>query len=246
VAEQTIPTEQAIPTEQTIPADELTGVPGLEDWSVLVDAAYARYRTTSLTQALALAARAGERAVAADVPLRLDLRPDGVTCAIPVTGLAEFRPRDRVLAREIGEVARTLGAAPDPHGPQQIEIAVDALDGPAVQAFWRALLGHEPLDLGWGDRERFEGGPAADPLRDPHRRLPAVWFQQTTEVRPQRNRLHVDVHLPLAVAAERVAAAVAAGGRVLHDEDAPMFWVLADPEGNEACVCGAPGAPPAA
>ena len=34
----------------------------------------------------------------------------------------------------------------------------------------------------------------------------------------------------------RVAAAVAAGGRVVSDEMAPSGWVLADPEGNEACV----------
>jgi 4a-hydroxytetrahydrobiopterin dehydratase len=33
-----------------------------------------------------------------------------------------------------------------------------------------------------------------------------------------------------------VAAAVAAGGRVVSDEMAPSGWVLADPEGNEACV----------
>jgi 4a-hydroxytetrahydrobiopterin dehydratase len=34
----------------------------------------------------------------------------------------------------------------------------------------------------------------------------------------------------------RVAAAVAAGGRVVSDQMAPSGWVLADPEGNEACV----------
>jgi 4a-hydroxytetrahydrobiopterin dehydratase len=39
------------------------------------------------------------------------------------------------------------------------------------------------------------------------------------------------------VADERVAAAVAAGGHLVNDEYARSFWVLADPEGNEACVC---------
>ncbi len=32
-------------------------------------------------------------------------------------------------------------------------------------------------------------------------------------------------------------AAVAAGGRLLDDGFAPAFWVLADAEGNEVCVC---------
>ena len=35
----------------------------------------------------------------------------------------------------------------------------------------------------------------------------------------------------------RIAAALAAGGRLVSDARAPAFWVLADPEGNEACIC---------
>lgn len=38
-------------------------------------------------------------------------------------------------------------------------------------------------------------------------------------------------------AARRIEAAVAAGGRISYDAEAPAFWVLADPEGNEACIC---------
>jgi 4a-hydroxytetrahydrobiopterin dehydratase len=37
-------------------------------------------------------------------------------------------------------------------------------------------------------------------------------------------------------AEQRVAAAIAAGGRLVTDEHAPAWWVLADPEGNQACV----------
>ena len=35
----------------------------------------------------------------------------------------------------------------------------------------------------------------------------------------------------------RLARALAAGGTLLSDAAAPSFWVLADAEGNEACVC---------
>ncbi len=35
---------------------------------------------------------------------------------------------------------------------------------------------------------------------------------------------------------QRIAATVAAGGTLVYDAEAPAFWVLADPEGNEACV----------
>jgi hypothetical protein len=37
-------------------------------------------------------------------------------------------------------------------------------------------------------------------------------------------------------AEEPTAAAVAGGGRVVDDENAPAFVVLADPQGNKACV----------
>ena len=55
--------------------------------------------------------------------------------------------------------------------------------------------------------------------------------------RPQRNRIHIDVDVPHDAAQARIEAAIAAGGRLLSEDAAPAFWVLADPEGNEACVC---------
>jgi 4a-hydroxytetrahydrobiopterin dehydratase len=56
------------------------------------------------------------------------------------------------------------------------------------------------------------------------------------EPRPQRNRIHLDVSVPHDEARQRMDAALAAGGTLVYDAEAPAFWVLADPEGNEACV----------
>jgi len=50
-------------------------------------------------------------------------------------------------------------------------------------------------------------------------------------------RFGFDVDVPAEGAATRIAAALVAGGRLLTDDAAPAYWVLADPEGNEACVC---------
>jgi 4a-hydroxytetrahydrobiopterin dehydratase len=55
--------------------------------------------------------------------------------------------------------------------------------------------------------------------------------------RPQRNRIHIDVDVPAEDAGARIDAALDAGGTLLSDRAAPAFWVLADPEGNEACIC---------
>ncbi|MFI1760772.1 VOC family protein [Streptomyces sp. NPDC020800] len=35
----------------------------------------------------------------------------------------------------------------------------------------------------------------------------------------------------------RIDAALAVGGTLVSDAEAPSFWVLADPEGNRVCLC---------
>jgi 4a-hydroxytetrahydrobiopterin dehydratase len=110
---------------------------------------------------------------------------------------------------------------------QLLEIAVDALDIPAVRPFWQAVTGY--VD------EAGSHGPT-DPLVDPAGQGPAVWFQQMDRPRPQRNRIHLDVSVPHDAARARVDAALAAGGVLVSDRRAPAFWVLADAEGNEVCI----------
>jgi 4a-hydroxytetrahydrobiopterin dehydratase len=110
---------------------------------------------------------------------------------------------------------------------QVIEIGIDALDAAAIRPFWRAVLGY-------GD-EPGRSGPW-DGLIDPLGQGPAVWFQRMDAPRAQRNRIHLDVSVPHDEAEPRIRAALAAGGRLINDAEAPAFWVLADAEGNEACI----------
>ena len=85
--------------------------------------------------------------------------------------------------------------------------------------------------LGYADEA--EGGNG---LVDPLGQGSAVWFQQMDAPRPQRNRIHFDVSVPHVEAPRRIEAMLAAGGTVRSDAEAPAFRVLADPEGNEACI----------
>jgi 4a-hydroxytetrahydrobiopterin dehydratase len=48
--------------------------------------------------------------------------------------------------------------------------------------------------------------------------------------------MHIDVAVPQDRAEARISDALAAGGRLVSDSHAPMWWVLADPERNEACA----------
>jgi 4a-hydroxytetrahydrobiopterin dehydratase len=99
------------------------------------------------------------------------------------------------------------------------------MDIPAVRPFWAAILGYD------------EGG--GKDLVDPESIRPLVWFQQMDAPRPQRNRIHFDVWVAPDEAEARMARAIEAGGHLVSDTEAPSFWVLADPEGNEACICTA-------
>ena len=130
---------------------------------------------------------------------------------------------DTELAATISGLAAAAGATSTPTGATASEIAIDALSIDAVRPFWRAALGY----VDFGD----------DALVDPLRLGPAVWFQQMDEPREQRNNIHLDVTVTHDVGEERVAAVVEAGGTLLFDGRAPAFWTLADPEGNEVCIC---------
>ena len=109
-----------------------------------------------------------------------------------------------------------------------MELAIDALDIKAIRPFWKAVMAYvdEP--------ERSD--PVAA-LVDPAAQLPTIWFQQMDAPRPQRNRVHFDITVAHDEAEPRVRAAIAAGGRLISDASARSFWVLADAEGNEVCVC---------
>jgi 4a-hydroxytetrahydrobiopterin dehydratase len=170
----------------------------------------------------------------ADEHLTLDLRPDRVVVTLRTATSAWVTPRDLDLAHEISSRLRELGLTTDPEvggralrSVQILEIGIDALDIGAIRPFWKAIMGYTD--------EADRTGPE-DALVDPVGQGPAIWFQQMDAPRPQRNRIHVDVTVPHDEAAHRVEAALAAGGRLRSAAAAPAFWVLADAEGNEACV----------
>ena len=48
--------------------------------------------------------------------------------------------------------------------------------------------------------------------------------------------IHVAIWVPYEQAEARIAAALAAGGRMVRDEFAPSWWTLADAAGNEADI----------
>jgi 4a-hydroxytetrahydrobiopterin dehydratase len=190
------------------------------------------FRTQVLTGSLPLAADvAGRAAALPDVEghLRMDIRADRLLLSLQTAEAGWVTTRDAELARRLSALTEEfrLTTQPGDRSVQVLEIAIDALDIPAIRPFWKAVLGYAD--------EPGRSGPQ-DALVDPLGQGPAIWFQQMDAPRPQRNRIHLDISVPHDEAPQRIETTVAAGGKILSDAEAPAFWVLADPEGNEACI----------
>jgi 4a-hydroxytetrahydrobiopterin dehydratase len=200
-------------------------------WRLVLGELRTEVRTGSLPLAADVAARAAS-AAGADGHLRLDVRADRVMLALQTAAIGWVTERDVELARKISAMIdqlrlNTVSGVGGERSVQVLEIGIDALDAGTIRPFWRAVLGY--VD------EPGRSGPW-DGLVDPLGQGPAVWFQRMDAPRPQRNRIHFDVSVPHDEAEPRIQSALAAGGTVVYDAEAPAFWVLADAEGNEACI----------
>jgi 4a-hydroxytetrahydrobiopterin dehydratase len=208
----------------TVTPDEFAALDGLDDWRHLLGALHATFRASSYPAAAQVAvafADAAERAVHhPDLEIRYPGRVHVVLTTHETGGLTTA---DVDLAREYSAIAAEAGATAEPHAAEAIEIALDTMDVDAIRPFWAAVLDY---------REVGEVN-----LVDPRRVGPPMWFQQMDEPRTERGRFHIDVTVPHDIAEQRIAAALAAGGRLVSDAHARSWWVLADADGNEACIC---------
>jgi 4a-hydroxytetrahydrobiopterin dehydratase len=189
---------------------------------MLANEVCARFRTGTFSKGVEFVRVVSDLAEAANHHPDVDLRYSSVTIRMMTHDVDGLSQRDVDLAQQISAAARVLNLSADPAGVQDVQVSIDALEIPVVRLFWRAVLGYREV----GDED----------LLDPHSRGPSFWFQEMDEPREQRNRVHVDIFVPHDQAEARVAAAIAAGGRLVTAQFAPAWWVLVDVEGNEACV----------
>jgi 4a-hydroxytetrahydrobiopterin dehydratase len=139
--------------------------------------------------------------------------------------------QDVDLARRLEAIAEDHRLDADPSSVTTVELALDTAHAKAIAPMWAALL--------TGDTAAHGRGTIGDDVRDALGRVPILWFQDTDEHETPRQRFHLDVWVAPEVAADRIARAVAAGGTIVDDSEAPAFTVLADSDGNKACVCAA-------
>jgi len=195
---------------------------GLDDWRVVLDSIHATFTAPDYLAAADLVRTIAEIAEAhvhhPDVELRY---PGRVHVELTTHATGGLTTLDIDVARAISAAATLVPAPSDPSSTRAMELAFDTMDADRIRPFWAAVLGYQD-----------HGGYLVDPMGTG----PSVWFQQMTEPRVERNRIHIDVIVPHDVAEGRVAAALAAGGTLVTDKYARSWWVLADADGNEACV----------
>ena len=137
--------------------------------------------------------------------------------------------QDVDLARRITEIAAEHGLAADPASVSVIELGLDTAHSATIAPVWAALL--------TGDAEAQGRGTPGDEIRDATGRVPNLWFGDGDEHASPSQRFHVEGDVAREVAEQRIAAAVAAGGTVVDDSDAPSLTVIADQDGNRGVVC---------
>jgi Glyoxalase-like domain len=210
-----------------VPGDALPGGPETADWRVLFGA-MTFYPVASAVRAAEIASAVAGLADDAGLPLLVDLRSDGVTID---SGKDQWEDGERPaggrfadLAGRIQTAARDLGHAADPTRLRFVQLGIDAVDVPAVRAFWTTVLGY-----------RHDPRPDLTDSYDPRRLNPVVFFQPMDAAeenrRRQRNRIHLDLVVPSDQVQVRIDAAVGAGGRITTDTSGRH--TLTDPEGNE-------------
>lgn len=198
---------------------------GLEDWVVLHGGATAAFRVSSMLEAAklaeALACIAGFDGSGALLTMsnrRLSVRLS--------RDLWELEADHIEFARAVSAVAREHAALADRAAVQEVQVAISSKADDVDVEFWRAVLGYVPM--------------ADDNAVDPLGHGSTVWMQLLDEAKPLRHAMHIDVSVAREHVMARLSAALAAGGRIVDESQAPAHWTLSDRAGNRVCICAWP------
>lgn len=208
---------------------EFLAADGVGDWVLLHGGATAVFRVGSIEEAARLAV------TVASVPqvgpgVLMTVGSDRLTVRL-TRDVWQLEQQHIELARLISEVTRARGATPDRGAVQEVQFAIAAQPDDVDLDFWQAVLGYAPM--------------SDDSVVDPLGHGSTVWMQPLDPAKSLRHAMHVDVSVAREQARQRLAAALAAGGRIVDDSEAPRWWTLADRAGNRVCIASWPdGATP--
>ncbi len=195
------------------------------DWVVLHGGATAVFRVQSAVEAARLAGALAHVPGLDGGGVLMTIADDQLTVRL-TRDLWQLEERHVRLAHAVSAVAREHGAVADRTRVQEVQLAISAQPDAIDVGFWRAVLGY--------------AGLSDDNAVDPLGHGSTVWMQDLDPAKPLRHAMHVDVSVAREQVEHRLAAALAAGGRIVDDSSAPAAWTLADRAGNRVCIAAWP------
>jgi len=204
---------------------EFLDAEGVEDWVVLHGGATAAFRVGLLSEAARLAEDVAKVSGLVGRGVLLTLEESALTVRLS-RDIWQLEAEHIQLARAVSALAREHGAIPDRAAVQEVQFAIAAKADEIDVGFWRAVLGYVPM--------------ADDNAVDPLGHGSTVWMQEIDPAKSLRHAMHIDVSVAHEHVQTRLAAALAAGGRIVDDSHAPSHWTLADRAGNRVCICAWP------
>ena len=202
---------------------------GVDDWVVLHGGATAVFRVATAREAARLAEAIAEIPGLDGSGMLMTIR-DGTLSVRLTRDMWWLEQRHVEFAKAVSDVARTHDAQPDRAAVQEVQLAISGKPDGVNLPFWRAALGYEPN--------------ADDNAVDPLGHGSTVWMQELDEAKSLRHAMHIDVSVAREHLEARLAAALAAGGRIVDDSEAPRNYVLADAAGNRMDLTAWPDMPP--
>ena len=212
----------------------------LTDWRKLAQGLHARYVIDDFGTGARFVAAVGEAGDALGHHPRVSIGNGYVDLEL-ITDEAIYRDDDGTeyvvewvtqqdvdLARRITEIAADHKVDADPASVSMIELGLDTARSATIAPVWAALLTGNPEAQGHGS--------PSDEIRDATGRVPNLWFGDADEHETPRQRFHIEVYVAPEVAEQRIAAALAAGGTIVDDSNAPSLTVIADQDGNKGIV----------
>ncbi|HKY47575.1 MAG TPA: VOC family protein [Acidimicrobiia bacterium] len=202
---------------------EFLAAEGVDDWVVLHGGATAAFRCESLGESARLAGAFARVAGLEGSGTLITISDFGATVRL-TRDLWGLDQRHVDLARAVSAAARAHGAVADRAAVQEVQLAIASTPDAVDVDFWRAVLGYAAM--------------AEDNAVDPLGHGSTVWMQALDEAKPLRHAMHIDVSVARERVEARVAAALAAGGRIVWESK--EHWTLADKAGNRVCVTAWP------
>jgi predicted enzyme related to lactoylglutathione lyase len=117
----------------------------------------------------------------------------------------------------------------DPNAVDVVRLCIDANDVHRITDFWSSLLGYQVRETDDSDTWRHLDAPGTV--------MPPLTIQPVPETKARKNRLHLDIFV--SDPEPWIERCLDLGGTRLWRSEDPDDWfqVIADPEGNELCIC---------